>query len=137
MPSEQVIEWVLKAILGLISVFVFLLGRDLKRSDEQMKERAVALQELLEDKALAFDRLIDERFDARDQQIAALGARLTDAGKRASDAADKVMEKINPLTLDVAVMKADTSELHKRHHTLSNLVMGLVAKVERLEHPRA
>ena len=126
MSADQVVEWVLKALPWLVSIIVFLMGREIKRNEEVVRERATALQHLLEEKAEAFDRLIDERFAARDQQIA-----------HASDAANKVMEKINTLTPDVAVIKADSADLHKRYRRLSDLVDKLVLQVERRERPRA
>ena len=43
MTVDLLVEWGLKAVMGLIAIMVTLLGRDLKRSEALVHERAESL----------------------------------------------------------------------------------------------
>ena len=111
MSGDQAIEWILKAVMGLVSLFVFLLGRDLKRSETAIQDRAVWLQALMEEKATAFDRLIEERFADRDRRLNAIQgtmeARFDRAGQKTSDEANRIMAKMNEFEHRLTLLERD------------------------------
>ena len=63
--TEQAIEWALRAVIGLVTIMVTLLGRDLKRSEAVVHERAEAV---MKETMLQF-ALRDQRLDSIDQRI--------------------------------------------------------------------
>lgn len=48
-----------------------------------------------------------------------------------------MMRDVEGLQRRMAMMEADSTEMHKRYHQVSNDINGLGLKVDRLEHPRS
>ena len=71
-----VVDWVLRAVMALVSVFVFLLGRDQKRNEELIEVRAQAVKDHLAG-ALA----------ERDVRLDSMATRLESGGEKLSDLA--------------------------------------------------
>lgn len=101
MPADsQLIDWGLKAVMGLVSVFVFLLGRDVKRSEEMISAKATAVQQEF--------RL---ELQLRDQRLDAIEHRQNRAGQKASDEADRVTVKVADLDHRLVVVEARLEQL--------------------------
>ena len=83
MSTEQLIEWALKAVMGLVVFMVTLLGRDLKRAETQAHERA---ESVVKETALMFD--------LRDQRIAVMEEQIERAREQSSKEAGRVTVKI-------------------------------------------
>ena len=90
MPDSLWVDWVLKAVIGLASIFVFLLGRDVKRSEDAI--------------IATTNRLRNElglELQLRDQRLAALER----GGQKSSDEASKVMVKIADLEHRMTILE--------------------------------
>ena len=90
MSDSLWVDWVLKAVIGLASIFVFLLGRDVKRSEDAI--------------IATTNRLRNElglEFQLRDQRLAALER----GGQKSSDEASKVMAKIAELEHRMTILE--------------------------------
>ena len=94
MAESQWIDWALKAVMGLVSIFVVLLGRDLKRSEDAMRS--------------ATNRLRSElglELQLRDQRLDDLAQRADHAGQKSSDEANRVLVKIGDLEHRMTVIE--------------------------------
>lgn len=90
MSDSLWVDWVLKAVIGLASIFVFLLGRDVKRSEDAI--------------IATTNRLRNElglELQLRDQRLAALER----GGQKSSDEASKVMVKIADLEHRMTILE--------------------------------
>ena len=85
--TDQAIEWALRVVMGLVTMMVALLGRDLKRSEALVHERA---------EALIKETLL--QFELRDQRLATLEQRLDRAASKSSEEASRVMVKMADLS---------------------------------------
>ena len=84
---DHLVEWGLKAVMGLIAIMVTLLGRDLKRSEALVHERAESLMK---------ETLL--QFELRDQRLAVLEQRVDRASSKSSEEASRVMVKMADLS---------------------------------------
>ena len=90
MSDSLWVDWVLKAVIGLASIFVFLLGRDVKRSEDAI--------------IATTNRLRNElglELQLRDQRLAALER----GGQKSSDEASRVMVKIADLEHRMTILE--------------------------------
>ena len=90
MSDSLWVDWVLKAVIGLASIFVFLLGRDVKRSEDAIVATTNHLRNEL-----------GLEFQLRDQRLAALER----GGQKSSDEASKVMAKIAELEHRMTILE--------------------------------
>lgn len=94
LPQAQLIDWVLKAVMGLVSIFVFLLGRDVKRSEDAI---AGNMNRVHSELAL--------ELQLRDQRLDAIEQRLDRAGQKSSDEASRIMTKAADLEHRLTILE--------------------------------
>lgn len=121
MSLEIVIDWVLRAVMALATIFVYLLGRDQKRSEELILLKAEAVkQNLRNELALRDQRLevMQQRLDAGGDKLSALASFAQGFGEReerlrreidemARTAKHEAINAMAPLIADLNLKKMD------------------------------
>ena len=107
MTLDQMIDWGIRAVMGLATVFVFLLGRDQQRLETILTLRFQALVSAEDLKRMEAERRT--KHDLRNEIHALMGAqeiaiatRFDRAGQRSSDAADLAQ------ALEVRIVRLET-----------------------------
>lgn len=118
---EIVIDWALRAVMAVVTIFVFLLGRDQKRSDELIHARAESVRENLQNELALRDLRLDEitrRLDSGSEKLSALASfaqgfsgreeRLRrDIDAAARTAKHEAIDAMAPLIADLNLKKMD------------------------------
>ena len=86
--TENVVDWALRAIMGALTVWVFLWGKSAQQSET----------------------LLASKFQLRDNKLDEILRRLDHAGQKSSDMADKVMERLDDHSTRIAVVEAQVKD---------------------------
>lgn len=84
MTVDQIVDWGLRGLMIVLTIWVFLWGRTAKQDEA----------------------LLAAQFKLRDSQLETILRRLDQAGQKSSDMADRVMVKLNDHSERLAVMEA-------------------------------